>query len=292
MTRRRGVAGLTPLVRQAGETGFHADFTLSVTRALRDQLDAALNKLARASLSKENLDLLQERSGVYQLYLCGELIYVGKADTTLPGRLGQHMRKISGRENIDLVDVEFKSLYVAEDFTALAPEKLLISRYDKSRRLMWNHNGFGNKDPGRRRDHTAVKSNHFDRAYPADLHRAVKGLTPGSIRMDSFLGQLKSGLSFNFRFDKNLGAAADTLLNVENNEMTADQAFSLIASSMPPRWQIVALPGYSIMYSDSPSAYLSARLYYRGPDRIPAEPQFSPAGRIKEAEEETDIDEE
>jgi hypothetical protein len=281
---------VTPLIGRGGEASFHADFTLSVTRALRDQLDAALSNLTRASLSDENLDCLQERSGVYQLYLRNELIYVGKADTSLPGRLGQHMRKISGRENIDLADVEFSCLYVAEDFTALAPEKLLISRYDKSDRgrLMWNHNGFGNKDPGRRRDHTAVKSNHFDRSYPADLQRLVGGLTPGDIRMDSFLGQLKSGLSFNFRYDKSLGAAADTLLNVESDKMTADQAFSLVARSMPREWQIVALPGYSIMYSDSPSGYVSARLYYRGPDRIPAEPQFSSAGRIKETDEEID----
>lgn len=292
---------MIPLVGLEGEAGFHADFTLSVTRALRDQLDVALNGLTRAPLptdnlnhgltpaplTTENLKRLHERSGVYQLYLHDELVYVGKADKTLPGRLKKHLRKISGRENIELADVKFCCLYVDEDFTALAPEKLLISRYDQSGRAMWNHNGFGNNDPGRNRDKSVVKSNHFDKAYPAALQRTVDGLTPGDIQMKDLLKRLKSVLPFNFRYaTRGLGIIADTVVNVETSELTVDQAFNLIARSLPSEWQIVALPGYSIMYPDSPEAYLSARRYYRGSKRIEAEPQFSAAGRIEEDLEE------
>jgi hypothetical protein len=283
------MAKMAPAVKSEGPEGFHADFTLSVTRALRDQLEIALSGLTKAALTQVNLDRLLERAGVYQLYLHDELVYVGKADKTLPGRLKKHMRKISGRENIDLPDVQFCCLYVAEDFTALAPEKLLISRYDQTGRAMWNHNGFGNNDPGRRRDLTAVKANHFDRAYPAALNRTVDGLASGEIQMKELLKKIKSGLPFNFRYAvRDLGPAANETIDIESSKLTADQAFSLVARRLPPRWQIVALPGYSIMYPDSPDAYLSARRYYRGSKRIDAEPQFSEAGDIEDDNEESD----
>jgi hypothetical protein len=278
---------MMPLVGPGGEDSFHADFTLSVTKALRDQLEVALNNLARAPLASENLNSLHERAGVYQLYLRDELVYVGKADKTLPGRLKKHMRKISGRENIELADIKFCCLYVAEDFTALAPEKLLISRYDQSGRAMWNHNGFGNNDPGRNRDKSIVKSNHFDKAYPAALQRTVDGLMPGDVPMKDLLKKLKLGLPFNFRYaDKKLGSMADVRINLQSPGLTADQVFGIIAQKLPDRWQIVALPGYSIMYPDSPDAYVSARRYYRGSERIDAEPQFSAAGKIEDTEEE------
>ncbi|MFG2182099.1 GIY-YIG nuclease family protein [Streptomyces abikoensis] len=117
----------------AGGRGvFHDDFRLSITKALGDQLAEALTTLGRAPLNEENLSKLEERPGVYQLYVNDAFVYVGKADRKhkgLPGRLRNHLRKLSGRGNLDLADVTFSCLYVDEDFSALAPEQLLINHY-------------------------------------------------------------------------------------------------------------------------------------------------------------------
>lgn len=273
---------MAPLIEPGSQGAFHADFTLSITKALGDQLAAALTDLEQAPLCEASILELREYPGVYQLYLRDEFVYVGKADKTLPGRLRQHVRKISGRENFYDGDMTFCCLYIAEDFSALAPEKLLINRYSETGQAIWNHNGFGNNDPGRRRDHTVIKANHFDRAFPADLGRVVDGLAPGDASLKLLLKQMKDGLRFTFRYAKDLGAIANMTVTLDNPEMTADQAFAFLAGHLPSEWQVVALHGYAIMYRDSPESYRSARRYYRGPLQIDADPEIAAAGEIKD----------
>ncbi|MET7494119.1 GIY-YIG nuclease family protein [Streptomyces sp900116325] len=119
---------------------------------------------------------LDERPGVYQLYRNGEFVYVGKADKSLPTRINKHLHKVSGRTNIALSEMTFTCLYVAEDFSALPPEKLLTMHYMERGEIPWNNNGFGNNDPGKRRDETVVKANHFDNQYPIDVDRVLNNL--------------------------------------------------------------------------------------------------------------------
>ncbi|MGV9319800.1 GIY-YIG nuclease family protein [Streptomyces sp. NPDC003660] len=126
---------------------------------------------------------LSQRPGVYQLYLGDDFVYVGKAETSLPSRLRQHLRKISGRRSITPSDMTFSCLYVAEDFSAMAPEQLLINHRRDLSEIPWNNNGFGNRDPGRQRDHTALKPTHFDALYPIDLDRPVDGLEAGEANL-------------------------------------------------------------------------------------------------------------
>ncbi len=111
------------------ERPFHRNFTLSITKALGDQLAAGLEELTPAPLADEHIDQLEERAGVYQLYLNGDFVYVGKADKSLQARLRNHLKKISGRRGITLDEITFSCLYVAEDFSALAPEQLLINHH-------------------------------------------------------------------------------------------------------------------------------------------------------------------
>jgi len=47
----------------------------------------------------------------------GALIYVGKADS-LKRRLGEHRRKISGRQNIDVAEMGYKCLFVHPNWTS------------------------------------------------------------------------------------------------------------------------------------------------------------------------------
>ncbi|BAJ29591.1 MULTISPECIES: GIY-YIG nuclease family protein [Kitasatospora] len=260
-------------VLESGDgTPYHKDFTLSITKALGDQLAAALAGLDRAPLHEESIKELKERAGVYQLYLDGEFVYVGKADKSLPARLRNHLRKLSGRRRIALGEMTFSCLYVAEDFSALAPEQLLISHHKEMGNIPWNNNGFGNKDPGRQRDSTILKRNHFDVLFPIDLGRPVEGLEVGEFTLHDLLERVKAGLPYNFRYGKS-AEFKKRVIQVSADRMTADEVFRLISAEMPDGWQIAALMGYVIMYDDSPAHYKSAWRYYRGGQVVDAEPE-------------------
>ncbi|MEU3124391.1 Eco29kI family restriction endonuclease [Streptomyces albidoflavus] len=282
---------------------FSDQFRLSITRALGDQLADALDKLTPAPLTQANLDALDERarieklhsrSGVYQLHRGPErdLVYVGKADKPLSSRLGNHLRKISGRRNISIEEMTFKCLYVAEDFSAVAPEKLLIKKYKESGHIPWNANGFGNKDPGRNRDRTVLKANHFDMLFPIDLNRTVEGLTPGEQSLFELLQQIKQGLPYNFRY-KESAQFKKIAVSVPEYEMTADAVFQVVSEALPDSWQISALMGYAIMYDDRDMDYAGAWRYYRGDQVLAAQPASKAASDADEDDQsEEDEDEE
>lgn len=262
-------------VKAVGRQTHHSDFRLSITKALGDQLAAALATLVAIPLTEENLNPgVDERPGVYQLYLDGDFVYVGKADKSLRDRLGNHLRKISGRRNIDLTRVTFSCLYVAEDFSALAPEQLLISHHKGRGGVPWNNNGFGNKDPGRRRDTTVLKEKHFDVEFPIDLDAPLLGVRAGKVTVDSFLKTLKAGLPYVFRYADPPRSALD-LLDVPKPDLTAHEAFRLVSEALSSDWQITALMGYVIMYKES-QEYKSAWRYYRAGRVVDAMPESSP----------------
>ncbi|MFF1351192.1 GIY-YIG nuclease family protein [Streptomyces sp. NPDC058322] len=271
---------MVPVVGSEDGTQYHKDFTLSITKALGDQLAYALKKLGRAPLSEESIARLKEKPGVYQLYLNGKFVYVGKADKSLPARLGNHLRKISGRRNISLDEMAFSCLYVAEDFSALAPEQLLITHHKGQGDIPWNNNGFGNKDPGRQRDSTVLKRNHFDVLFPIDLDRPIEGLQAGETTLHELLEAIKAGLPYIFRYGKSAEFKARSV-HVPSTAMTADEVFQLISAEIPDKWQVAALMGYVIMYDDSPNTYRSAWRYYRHGERISAVPEADPAGVVE-----------
>ncbi|MER0447100.1 Eco29kI family restriction endonuclease [Streptomyces sp. Edi4] len=271
---------MTPTVGFTNGTRYHKDFTLSITKALGDQLAAALEGLGRAPLTEESIAHLDEKPGVYQLYLNGEFVYVGKADKSLPARLRNHLRKISGRRDISLSQMAFSCLYVAEDFSALAPEQLLISHHKGMGNIPWNNNGFGNKDPGRQRDSTVLKRNHFDVLFPIDLDRPVDGLHQGEATLHEFLEMIKAGLPYNFRYGK-APEFKTRRVRVPAAGSTADEVFQSLSVAIPAPWQVTALMGYVIMYDDSPATYKSAWRYYRDGRRISAVPEAEPAGAVE-----------
>lgn len=141
--------------------------------------------------------------------------------------------------------------------------------------IPWNNNGFGNKDPGRQRDTTILKKNHFDVLYPIDLGKGVDGLTPGETTLHAFLKTLKAGLRYNFRYAEPPGSK-QTAVTVPEGELSADGAFQLVSAALPEVWQVTVLMGYVIMYADAPSEYKSAWRYYRSGDVIEAVPEALP----------------
>ncbi|MFI6977764.1 GIY-YIG nuclease family protein [Embleya sp. NPDC050154] len=278
---------------------FSNQFRLSITKALSTQLYDALEGLEPAPLTKENLAALAPQaeqlglprlSGVYQLFRQGpdmkrELTYVGKADEPLPERLGQHLYKLSGRQGISVDEMSFRCLFVEEDLSTVSPEKMLIKRHLETGRIVWNNRGFGNNDPGRNRDRTKVKSNHFDLEFPIDLSRKVQGLKPGTQPLHLALADIKRGIPFNFRF-KRAKALGKQVITIPDADMTVDEVFCLISGHLSEKWQICALLGWVIMYDDSPLTYPSARRYYRFGKVVDQTPETSNPGEDDAEDEE------
>lgn len=244
------------------------EFRLSITKALGDQLGDAILDLTPAPLEAAVLANLDARPGVYQLYRCGELVYIGKADRSLPDRLGQHLRKISGRLNISPAEMTFTCLYVVEDLSAVAPEALLIKRFQGDGRASWNTNGFGNKDPGRQRDTTVIGASHFDAEFPIDLDARIE-FSPGPRMVKQYLESLKDGLPYNLRYHKELkGRTGPSVAQVyvDRAELTAREAFELAMASLPPGWQLTALLGYAVLYKEARSYDSALAWWQREPD--------------------------
>lgn len=230
---------------------FIGNFSLSFTKALRDQLIQKLDMLTPAALCPENLAEVAKLGGVYQLFHDSELVYVGKSTKNLNNRLLRHYRKIGGRQGGLTGSVSFKCVYVDEDLDAVAPEKMLIDLFRKRGLAKWNANGFGSNDPGRQRDHSRVEDTHFDAQYPIDLDSLVKlERLPNSPTVFDIFNELKSELPFVFRFDSKASKQLRNSVNKVQGEVerTVRDWLDLASSEAPSHWATVALPGYVISY--------------------------------------------
>jgi hypothetical protein len=242
-------------------------FTFDLTGALAQQLEAALPGLTQAPLALEALQGVETAPGIYQLYLRAELIYIGKADRNLRGRLAEHHKKISGRLNISVDDMSFTGLYLEGTWIPVGPEQMLINARKRmtGAEPLWNTNGYGMNDPGKERDTTNFKSDHFDVMYPADLGYAIESFEPGVYPIGRLLPVLKQTLPYLFRYENQWAKHPDYLasrMTITQSPLTAGQVFDALVKALPTGWQITALPGYVIMYKKIRS-YPSARMTFK-----------------------------
>lgn len=255
------------------DLSYAREFKLSITRALGDQLFEAMDETSIAPLTQENIDALESRPGVYELHSRFDdgwcRVYVGKASRSLPQRLSRHRFKLSGRENVELANMAFKCAYVDEDFDSSAPEKMLIARHQATGDVVWNNNGFGNNDPGRQRDTSLVRVDHFDAQYPVNLDICYSGDDLGigtASEVYDALDSLKAHLPYNLRFDRKakeaLAGKKISDLPDDGQNLTVRAWLDLLMKYFPDGWQLTVLPGYLILYRES-REYLSARRYWR-----------------------------
>jgi hypothetical protein len=178
---------------------------------------------------------VENRPGVYELFHADRRVYVGKASRSLPTRLRNHERKLSGRTGLSLATVSFICLYVDEDLDATAPETLLIKKYRHMGGSPWNTNGFGNNDPGQRRNTSEIAADHFDALYPINLNTTVE-LASGSWRVEELLAEVKRKLPYNLRYERTSTAAShdyQALLHVESSAPSTRQIAELVLGVLP-----------------------------------------------------------
>src|SRR5690242_2982896 len=91
------------------------EFEFDLPQALLRDLVALLDGLTPVSLESGRIETqIPEEQGVYQLFLDGNLVYIGKTDAEagLRARLTRHSRKIRQRQNLDPSRVSFKAVRI------------------------------------------------------------------------------------------------------------------------------------------------------------------------------------
>jgi hypothetical protein len=234
---------------------FHDPFDLDLHRAVREQLLEAFANLQPGALDEANISDVHLVEGVYQLYCQEVLVYVGKADN-LRSRLGQHRRKLSGRQNIDLGQVKFAALETNPNWTALAPEAALIAHFTQAGLAAWNGNGYGNHDPGRNREERNEAPDGFDRLYPI-RHDWSLSLEAGDYNVNELLQRVKSDLPFLLRYQTSTKAWRqghpdynNVTVHIVHPNMRINELLELIAQHAPG-WQATRFSSHVIFYKEN-----------------------------------------
>jgi len=239
---------------------YFEELEFDLPSALLSQLVLLLDEMPEGPLEAAAVQKIDDAQGVYQLFLNGELVYIGKTDAQagLRARLLRHAIKIRSRQNLAHDTIGFKAVRVFV-FTAMDLEELLIKHYkDSPTPPIWNLSGFGSNDPGRNRDHTLLKAGHFDKKYPIDLDLRVELYAPdGKATAAAVLTQLKDQLAYNIRFEGKTSKSksphpelVETEVHLPNNVDTVSNILRRVKTALGAEWQITALPGYVIAYKE------------------------------------------
>lgn len=239
---------------------YFKDLEFDLPSALLAQLVTLFEHMAPGPLNEETVLSVPEEQGVYQLFFDDELVYVGKtdADAGLRQRLLRHARKIRSRRNLYQGQVAFKAVRVYV-FTAMDLEGLLIKHYKVAKiPLAWNLSGFGSNDPGRNRDRSKVKQNHFDSLYPIDLDCGAHVVQPvDDHRVAEVLRQLKDQLAYTVRYQNDGDRSkrphvdlVETKVRLRSEEDSVSSILRQVKIALGEEWQITILPGYVIIYKE------------------------------------------
>ncbi|GAA2605383.1 hypothetical protein [Streptomyces axinellae] len=265
-----------PLKPSGGEPG-HAEstgtaaepltFGVDLVRAVAEQLNQKLTTLPAFPLTGQPFDGVPRSPGVYRLFLQNRAVYFGKSEKDLRRSLESVRRKVSGRQNLPSEAVSYQMIPMDASTVWLPLERLITS----DDMYPWNYNGFSARDPGRNRDRTRLKEQHFDLCYPIDLDwcfpQAIEGTTLSDLVRD-----IRQSLPYGFRHAPLPDPSPPPGKDVTQGQ-PARAVFRELAWGPLSGWQITALPGYTIAYPEE-SAYPQAVGMFR---RAALEEPESPA---------------
>ena len=255
-------------------TSGYAELEFDLPGALLGEIVGLLGQLDSAELCEENLHDVTNAPGVYALLngSTGEVLYIGKAEGSkgLLNRLTRHMRKLDGRQNINSGDIHFKAVRIFV-FAAMDLETALISHFGGDGKLPWNHSGFGSNDPGKERDTTKYKPDHFDTQFPIRLDEKFVELKVGRQPVAEVMQHLKDNLPFLLRFQRPNPNSRKSFepdfenseVNVPKPDMTTREAIELCVSNLPKGWHATALPSHLICYKNDNRRFPSGTLIAR-----------------------------
>jgi len=256
----------------------YVEFEFDLPGALLAKLIDVFEGLKSAPMTATALSDIPDAQGVYQLLHSQhgkpDLVYIGKTDMAagLRNRLTRHARKLEQRVGLSRQDVFFKAVRVYV-FTAVDLETQLIEHYGGVSRVSWNGSGFGSNDPGRERDTTKYKPDHFDARYPIDPNLPLGIEAPMEGSAANILRSLKRHLPYLLRFELAAGKRSKAHEDLEQSNVTLDPALPFTAESviaqvvrqLPTGWHATALPSHTIMYKNDTRRFPSGREIARSP---------------------------
>ena len=254
-------------------TDGYQEFEFDLPEALLARLVEVFGGLSPAPLVPAVVAGIPEEQGVYQLFLergeSRDLVYIGKTDAAagLKRRLDRHARKVQQRVGLDPNHVLFKAVRVFV-FTAVDLETQLIEHYAEAASVSWNNSGFGSNDPGKERDTTYYKPDHFDTRFPIDIGRILDFALPMTGSAAQVLRALKANLPYLIRFQSNGGnwrIAHDDLENTRvrldpSRPLTPESVLAQVILQLPAGWHATMLPSHVIVYKDDDRRLPSGRL--------------------------------
>lgn len=249
---------------------FYQSLEFDLPGALTEELAKLFDDMPQGKLNAATIDehVDSDAQGVYQLFVDTKLVYIGKtdADAGLGKRLLRHSAKVASRKNLSPALVTFKAVRVYV-FTVMDLEGLLIKYYERKASskaevkeiLAWNRSGFGSNDPGRNRDTSEVKVDHFDAPYPIDLDLKIKVPHAGvETSVATILFELKNELPYVLRFQTSAPKKktphpelVSATVVLKTGSTSVRNVLRQIASALGAAWQITVLPGYIILYKES-----------------------------------------
>ncbi len=247
----------------------YREFEFDLPGALLAHLVRALDEMDTSPLDVVSLLAVPEAQGVYQLYLDGALVYIGKTDAEagLHRRLSRHARKILHRQGLDPARVTFKAIRIFV-FTAMDLETQLIKHYTADTGTDWNGSGFGSNDPGRKRD--LSEPGEFDQEYPIDIDRPLGEDFSGQHTAANIALKLKGAIPYTFRYETSPPRTrtphpdlAGTAVVMPSGFLTTRQVIEEVVRQLPPGWQATALSAVLILYKEHRDEYPKAAVLAR-----------------------------
>jgi len=244
-------------------------FEFDIATPLFDQLAADFELLTPDPLQPESLQTVESRPGLYGLHHQGSLVYVGKADESARERLSKHRRQLEGRIGITPEEVSFRCLHFAHTWDPFKPESHMIRKYSPS----WNLRGFGPNDPGRMRDKTRLKDNHWHVQYPINPDYPCEGIPAGDYDVLELLRLVCKEAPYWVRFQGNRSGkteeeqqlheeahrdfSASRLVSIPAERMRVKDLICLAVQALPcpSEWQVTILPSHLLVYKEVNEVY-------------------------------------
>lgn len=224
---------------------YNFDFLGTISRQLQEKLE----ELPVSILNAQSLEALtafqtesKARQGVYLLHYDEKPVYVGKADN-IADRLSQHLRKLTGRENIDTAKIGYKALLLDKSMSTAANENVLVTLFKAKHSDMWNGQGFGPKDPGQQRDTT--RPGPFDTRHPIKQNYFVPDVADDET-VASLLEKMKSNLPYVCRYA--LEGHEDQPINLRGITRTARALMQAVVNTLGPGWKAGILSYGMVLY--------------------------------------------
>ena len=256
-------------------------FEFDIATPLFDQLAADFELLTPIPLHQESLEDVESRPGLYGLHYRDALVYVGKADESAKERLSKHRRQLEGRIGISPQEVSFRCLHFAHTWDPFKPESHMIRKFSPS----WNSRGFGPNDPGRMRDKTRLKDDHWHVQFPIDPNYRCEGIPAGNYDVLELLRLVCKEAPYWVRFQGNrIGKTEEELqtyeqahrdfseskhVSIPSEKMSVHELIHLAVQAFPhpQAWQITLLPSHLLIYKETNEVYPRMKILWPLPSQ-------------------------